>query len=494
MRRRLRLVASAILLIGALPASAQLSALTLLNWEDPSYPPLARAARIEGEVEIQFRINETGNTVAVEVVAGHPVLTPLVEQTVEAWRFGVPASIDSSRTHTTRFTFSLTERPEGMSLAQGGDTKVSRDGFESVAVSASWSDVLVDDLCRSPDREDRVLPSPEDFGPGDYVELSRSSCYGSCPSYRVRLFRSGQVEWEGFGHVAISGTSRAIADPDASAALLEKITSNEFWSLCNSYSRSVTDSASILLSANIAGQHKTISDYAESGPESLHETIRRVDIVADTHRWRHGDPAAEPLSNIVREVWYGKLGITPLMEAAATGAPDRKVLDLIESADVIDQADGSGWSALMYAAAHSSNSMRLLLAAGADANYRNLRGHTPLMAAATGRAFDEELAEAGADVDAQSEDGLTALMILAAQGDPEEIGLALKAGASPLLKDSEGRTALDYLVASNCWRDPLLNPLNETWTVESDHCNALDENDFQESFDLLRKAVAAAAR
>ncbi|MFT3731859.1 MAG: quinoprotein dehydrogenase-associated putative ABC transporter substrate-binding protein [Hyphomicrobium sp.] len=64
------------------------------------------------------------------------------------------------------------------------------------------------------------------------------------------------------------------------------------------------------------------------------------------------------------------------------------------------------------------------------------RGPTPL-------ALAEELIKRGANVNAQSKDGVTALMIAAGQNNAPMIGLLLRAGADAKMKSSAGKTALD---------------------------------------------------
>jgi quinoprotein dehydrogenase-associated probable ABC transporter substrate-binding protein len=64
------------------------------------------------------------------------------------------------------------------------------------------------------------------------------------------------------------------------------------------------------------------------------------------------------------------------------------------------------------------------------------RGPTPL-------ALAEELIKRGADVNAQSKEGVTALMIAAGQNNAPMLGLLLRAGADAKLKSSAGKTALD---------------------------------------------------
>ena len=42
----------------------------------PYYPPLARLARIEGQVRLEFGLSREGNPSSITVVSGHPLLVP----------------------------------------------------------------------------------------------------------------------------------------------------------------------------------------------------------------------------------------------------------------------------------------------------------------------------------------------------------------------------------------------------------------------------------
>jgi TonB family protein len=58
-----------------------------ISMTPPSYPPIARAARVEGNVEIQFDVDDSGHVVDSFVAKGHPMLTSAAEQVVRTWQF-----------------------------------------------------------------------------------------------------------------------------------------------------------------------------------------------------------------------------------------------------------------------------------------------------------------------------------------------------------------------------------------------------------------------
>jgi TonB family protein len=54
---------------------------------NPTYPPLAKAARIQGVVRLDVVISKTGNVESVKVVSGHPMLVPSAVEAVKKWQY-----------------------------------------------------------------------------------------------------------------------------------------------------------------------------------------------------------------------------------------------------------------------------------------------------------------------------------------------------------------------------------------------------------------------
>jgi periplasmic protein TonB len=53
----------------------------------PTYPPLARAARIQGQVLLQAVISKQGAIENLKVLGGHPMLVPAAIEAVRQWRY-----------------------------------------------------------------------------------------------------------------------------------------------------------------------------------------------------------------------------------------------------------------------------------------------------------------------------------------------------------------------------------------------------------------------
>lgn len=142
-------------------------------------------------------------------------------------------------------------------------------------------------------------------------------------------------------------------------------------------------------------------------------------------------------------------GVTPLMRAAALGAP---LPPLLASAVArLDAVDSRGWSALTWAAfVGSTAAAEALCAAGADLRAVDERARSsPLMWAAQGAHVGVvgALLRAGAAVDAPV-GGYTALMLAARDGHAAVPAL-LAAGAAPGAASPSGHTPL-LLAATFC--------------------------------------------
>jgi protein TonB len=74
----------------------------LLHQVKPSYPPLARQARIQGTVVLQAVIGKDGNIQNLKVVSGHPMLAPAALEAVKQWKYkpyylnGEPVEVDTT--------------------------------------------------------------------------------------------------------------------------------------------------------------------------------------------------------------------------------------------------------------------------------------------------------------------------------------------------------------------------------------------------------------
>src|SRR5215813_69624 len=76
----------------------------LLRRVQPPYPPLARQARIQGQVVLQADISKDGTIQNLRLVSGHPMLAPAAIEAVKQWRYkpyylnGEPVEVETQVT------------------------------------------------------------------------------------------------------------------------------------------------------------------------------------------------------------------------------------------------------------------------------------------------------------------------------------------------------------------------------------------------------------
>jgi periplasmic protein TonB len=59
----------------------------LVRKVNPTYPPLARQARIQGVVLLQAEISKDGNIINLQLISGHPMLAPAAIEAVKQWKY-----------------------------------------------------------------------------------------------------------------------------------------------------------------------------------------------------------------------------------------------------------------------------------------------------------------------------------------------------------------------------------------------------------------------
>jgi len=70
----------------------------------PTYPPLARQARIQGTVVLQAEISKSGDIQNLRLISGHPMLAPAAIEAVKQWKYkpyylnGEPVEVETQIT------------------------------------------------------------------------------------------------------------------------------------------------------------------------------------------------------------------------------------------------------------------------------------------------------------------------------------------------------------------------------------------------------------
>lgn len=105
----------------------------------PIYPPLARQARIQGTVVLGIVINKDGEVRDVQLVSGHPLLSPAAIEAVKQWRYRPYVSDDKAVEVETvvRVGFKMADGPETSTPLRSQQGWATREGVpQLVRVSA----------------------------------------------------------------------------------------------------------------------------------------------------------------------------------------------------------------------------------------------------------------------------------------------------------------------------------------------------------------------
>lgn len=111
------------------------------------------------------------------------------------------------------------------------------------------------------------------------VTLERTTCFGTCPAYKVTLLSDGTIIYEGRRFVEKMGTYKGEAY--GFDRLAQLILAQKYFDMKDDYFRPITDMPSAITSVVRAGKRKTITDYAGSGPVELWGIEMAIDGILD---------------------------------------------------------------------------------------------------------------------------------------------------------------------------------------------------------------------
>jgi len=330
----------------------------------------------------------------------------------------------------------------------------------------------------------RTFPSlaePTDFS----IRLSRSGCYGTCPSYSVVIHGDGKIEFHGRHYIAIPGDHQARIPPEAAARLLERFRAAGFFEFKDKYVASVTDNPTYCLELAIGAKRKTITDYVGTWvgmPTLVSELEDAVDETAGTDRWLSTGP-----------------GTLAVMQDAGIPPNSEKAGEIL-----VHAVEEGKWEAV-----------RGLLVAGAPVRISNAdHVSRSILTAASfirDRKSQHEVFEAlleNAEVRADKAGIQDALGRVAGDGNVEVARTLIAAGADPtqLFRDtyqSEGKPDQTYLMraaASGVWEmlDDALTRPHDIHAVDSQGRSAVGHvvwsgPPMEDIFPLVDRLLAAGA-
>jgi TonB family protein len=82
----------------------------LIKLTDSTYPPLARQAKITGDVELILRIRRDGSVESAVVVSGHPMLNQAALDSARQSRFECKGCSDAANPYALKYKFQIVAR------------------------------------------------------------------------------------------------------------------------------------------------------------------------------------------------------------------------------------------------------------------------------------------------------------------------------------------------------------------------------------------------
>jgi len=284
------------------------------------------------------------------------------------------------------------------------------------------------------------------------ITLSRTTCFGTCPAYRVEIHGDGTMIYEGQAYVAITGSHRGSIPKQTVAELVDAFRAADYYSLQDEYVWPATDLPTYETSIEIDGRLKKVKDYAGEQigmPLGASKLEAEIDRLADTERWTKGNE--NTVKSLEEEKWDFKSveAAKILARVAKSGSAD--VVEGLIAAGVPLDTDNKASAMTLSQAAYRGDlrMVRSLLDAGAGKNPQALDGAL-VMAASGGRTDAVRLLIAsGASASPSDHSGRALLSAAARSGVPAVVEQVLSFKSDVNARDPHGRTALMEAVGEN---------------------------------------------
>lgn len=139
-------------------------------------------------------------------------------------------------------------------------------------LSAMSADAPTETPINSTPPNEIVSPIEEEV----FIRMERTPCFGQCPSYKITIFNTGRVLYEGYSFVDQEGNFETSLSKAELARLKKKIDEIKIFALKNKYDTNITDIPSCLIYVNDGEQTKKIYDRY-GAPEDLKDFEKLID-------------------------------------------------------------------------------------------------------------------------------------------------------------------------------------------------------------------------
>jgi len=119
------------------------SEVVLVHLSSPGYPPLARATRISGGIQLLLGIRPDGSVESAVIVSGHPLLQQAVVESAQQSRFECRGCTEAVTSYSVLYTFQVADH---CPAAKNGPSKdLLQDGKSRAQVIQSQNHLTVID-------------------------------------------------------------------------------------------------------------------------------------------------------------------------------------------------------------------------------------------------------------------------------------------------------------------------------------------------------------
>lgn len=207
-----------------------------------------------------------------------------------------------------RITCMVDSNPGGSDDVNGGDNKVIHKAFNEtperralLSAMDGWrfkpfldkgKPVVTETNIFLPEKIDFHFHEDAPVAPASTmtVKLTRTGCYGSCPSYSITLQGSGWAEFEGGWYTDIRGKYVYAVDPARVAALMDKLKTNDIWSMAGNWVGNGFDAPRYDMDVTIGGVTRHFADFFGKDfgmPKALTDFMDAVDEVGRSDDFIH---------------------------------------------------------------------------------------------------------------------------------------------------------------------------------------------------------------
>lgn len=116
-------------------------------------------------------------------------------------------------------------------------------------------------------------------------ELETTSCYGTCPVFKLQVYTNGYVKLEGKKHLDLIGQFESSLSKEQMNALKEEFEKISFFNLKDSYTSNFTDLPTKYITYHKDGESKQVMAY-DNIPKDLKSLIKQLENLVDDLDWK----------------------------------------------------------------------------------------------------------------------------------------------------------------------------------------------------------------